>query len=627
MRAPRDPEFRARWAALVAVAGGLVGVLAFPRFGFWPAAFVSVALLSVAVDGRSARTGGWLGYLYGLAFLLPLVHWTGVYVGPIPWLVLCAGFAAFFAVLGAALPVLARLPAAPVWAGAAWVLEEALRDRIPFGGFPWGRLAFSQAESPVRWFAPLGGAPLVTFVVAAGGAGLAHAALHVRPRAVRAIAVGAAVAVGIPLLGAVLAWPLDPGNGGPQETIAVIQGGLPNVGLDLREPRAAGARQPRPADAAAGRRGARPARCRGRAWCSGRRTPPTSTRSTTSARTREDRAGGARVGVPILVGAILDGPGPTHRRNAGILWSPTTGPGAQYVKRHPVPFGEYVPLRGLAEWISSDAKTVTRDMVGGHGNGLLRGGPVPIGDVICFEVAYDSLVRSSVAAGARLVVVQTNNATFGHTAETYQQLAMSQFRAVETGRTVVQAATTGLSAIIGPDGVDPGAVRCAVLPGHPGRAGAGAQRHDPGGPARRVAGVPADRPRPRRPRARARPRPAPPAGSPRPPRPRRSPPPRRWWRAESRGPRWRGSHRTHRPDNRSRAARDIASSGHRSRREVRLRGACATVRVAAVVGCGDVLGHRPGRTHDVRPRPVRRAAATGRTSPTPPASTGCGPSP
>jgi apolipoprotein N-acyltransferase len=95
---------------------------------------------------------------------------------------------------------------------------------------------------------------------------------------------------------------------------------------------------------------------------------------------------------------------------------------------------------------------VEQDMVAGHGNGLMSGGPFPIGDVICFEVAYDDLVRSSVAAGAQLLVVQTNNATFGHTAETYQQLAMSRLRAVESGRTVVQAATTGKSAVIGPDG-------------------------------------------------------------------------------------------------------------------------------------------------------------------------------
>jgi apolipoprotein N-acyltransferase len=117
-----------------------------------------------------------------------------------------------------------------------------------------------------------------------------------------------------------------------------------------------------------------------------------------------------------------------------------------------VPFAEYIPLRSISEWVSSDAKLVTQDMVAGKGNGLLTGGPFPIGDVICFEVAYDSLVRSSVSAGAQLLVVQTNNATFGHTAETYQQLAMSRLRAVESGRTVLQVATTGVSAVIGPDG-------------------------------------------------------------------------------------------------------------------------------------------------------------------------------
>ena len=101
-----------------------------------------------------------------------------------------------------------------------------------------------------------------------------------------------------------------------------------------------------------------------------------------------------------------------------------------------MPFAEYMPLRSIAETVSSAAKLVTQDMVAGTGNGLLTGGPVPIGDVICFEVAYDGLVRSSVQAGAQLLVVQTNNATFGHTAETYQQLAMSRLRAVETGRTV-----------------------------------------------------------------------------------------------------------------------------------------------------------------------------------------------
>ncbi len=107
-------------------------------------------------------------------------------------------------------------------------------------------------------------------------------------------------------------------------------------------------------------------------------------------------------------------------------------------------------------------------MAAGTGNGLLAGGPFPIGDVICFEVAYDGLVRSSVAAGAQLLVVQTNNATFGVTGETYQQLAMSQLRAVEHGRTVLQASTSGVSAVIGPGRPDPAAHRRPV---HRGRAG------------------------------------------------------------------------------------------------------------------------------------------------------------
>src|SRR3954447_27809 len=116
----RAPLFGTRWAALAVIVGGWIGVLAFPRVGFWPAAFVSVAVLSVAVEGRRARTAAWLGYLYGAAFMVPLLKWAGVFVGPIPWLILALGEAAFFALLGALLPTLARLRLAPLWVGAAW---------------------------------------------------------------------------------------------------------------------------------------------------------------------------------------------------------------------------------------------------------------------------------------------------------------------------------------------------------------------------------------------------------------------------------------------------------------------------------------------------------------------------
>ncbi len=438
---------------MLAVGAGLVGVLGFPRFGFWPLAFVSVAGFSIAVHGRRSRTGAWLGLLYGAAFFGPLLHWTGIYVGPAPWLILALSQAAFLAGLGAVLPRLQRLPAAPAWIATAWVLEEAVRDRLPFGGFPWGRLAFSQAQSPLRWFAALGGAPLVTFAVAFGGGALAHAVAQIVAARWRPVAVATALVVAVPVLGFVLSWPLGPApdSHGATTTVALIQGSVPERGLAF-EDRAREVLDNHIAQTAK-------LAAEIEAGTVPRPTLVVWPEDASDVDPFEDAtafraidAAVKSIGVPVLVGAILQGPGPTHRRNAGILWSPVTGPGATYIKRHPVPFAEYIPLRSAAEFVSSDAKLVNQDMVAGHGTGLVKGGPYPIGDVICFEIAYDGLVRSSVEAGAQLLVVQTNNATFGHTAETYQQLAMSQLRAVESGRTVLQVATTGLSAVVGPDG-------------------------------------------------------------------------------------------------------------------------------------------------------------------------------
>jgi apolipoprotein N-acyltransferase len=324
---------------------------------------------------------------------------------------------------------------------------------LPFGGFPWGRLAFSQAQSPLRWFSAVGGAPLVTFVVALAGGGVALAVGHLAAVRWQGLAVAMAVVVAVPVLGVVLSWPLGPApdQDATTTTVALVQGNVPELGLAFEER----ARQvldnhiAQTAKLAAQINAGQVPRPSLVVWPEDASDVDPFQDATAY---RAIDVAVKSIGVPILVGAILQGPGPTHRRNAGILWSPTTGPGATYIKRHPVPFAEYIPLRSLAEFVSSDAKLVSQDMVGGHGKGLVTGGPYPIGDVICFEIAYDDLVRSSVAAGAQLLVVQTNNATFGHTAETYQQLAMSQLRAVETGRTVLQVATTGLSAVIGPDG-------------------------------------------------------------------------------------------------------------------------------------------------------------------------------
>ncbi len=252
MRPPRPPLFRRRWAALLALAGGLLGVLAFPRYGIWPMAFVSVAALSVAVDGRRSRTAAWLGYLYGAAFLVPLVSWTGIYVGPVPWLILALAFAAFFALLGAIIPALARLPGgAGLGRRRVGARRRRCGPRCPFGGFPWGRLAFSQATSPLRWFAPLGGAPLVTFAVGAGGAALAAGALAccrpgtARRERVRSAAVGVVAVVVVTLLGACWRGRSGPGSARSHRTHRGDPGRLARSRAGVREPRRTGPRQPR----------------------------------------------------------------------------------------------------------------------------------------------------------------------------------------------------------------------------------------------------------------------------------------------------------------------------------------------------------------------------------------------
>lgn len=445
-----------RWAALIAAGGGALGAAAFPQLGWWWAAPISCGALSVAVHRQRLRRSAWLGLIWGLAFFVPLLHWTSIFVGAPPWLILAATEAAYIAVLGPVLTLVQRLAGWPLWVGAAWVGQEALRGRAPFGGFPWGRWAFSQAESPARWLAAVGGAPLVSAAVALSGGCAAWGAIALlNARLSRTVAVRAGVAGVLAvasLIGAsALAPLLNPRTSDdPTMTVALIQGSVPKAGLqietrrrevldnhvratlDLADRIAAGtARQP---DVVL--------------WPENASDIDPFENPDAAA---QIESAVTAVRAPILVGAILDGPG-DRISNVGILWSPGSGPGAVYSKRHPVPFAEYIPLRGLARLVSSDVELVERDMAAGSGNGLITGGPTPIGDVICFEIAYDGLVRSSVSAGAQVIVAQTNNATFGRTSETYQQLAMSKLRAVEHGRVVLQVSTSGKSAIIGPDG-------------------------------------------------------------------------------------------------------------------------------------------------------------------------------
>lgn len=451
---------RAHWPrSVLAAGGGLALAAAFPPYGVWPLSLLAVAAFSLLTHGRTVRQGAWLGFAFGLPFFVWLLLWLRV-VGLDATIGLSLAEALFFVPLGGALVLIHRLPGWPIWAAAAWVGQEWARDRVPFGGFPWGRLAFANTGSPFTPLAALGGAPLVTFGVAVSGTLLAATLLSgyraIRqgtprrhsPRALLPPALTALAATAVACAGYAV-----PVHSAADDTVnvAIVQGNVSRAGLDflgrpmlilnnhvratldLAEDIKAG-RRPRP-DVVI--------------W------PENSSDldpyTNPAARSRIEQAVQA-VGVPILVGALVDGPDDQHVQNNGIVWDPRTGPGASYTKQHPVPFGEYVPFRDALSKVITRLDRIPRDFWRGDKTGVLQLGSARLGDVICFEVAYDEIVRDTVNAGARAIVVQTNNATYGRTGQPEQQLAMSRLRAVEHGRAVVTAATSGISAVVAPDG-------------------------------------------------------------------------------------------------------------------------------------------------------------------------------
>ena len=500
-RATDSRGFGIGWALLISVAGGLALYAAFPPVGAWPLAVLGPGLLVVALTGRSLRGSFGCGLAFGLALFVPLLSWL-VNEAWYAWAALAGALALIFAVLAIAQRLLLRLPFWPAAVAGWWVCVEAVRDRWPYA-FPWGRLAMSQSVAPdVRWVA-VGGAPLLSFLVALTGAMLARAALcylggsdppqtppalspggndpprpplltgglpapraplggthpprppgpawrsSLRSRAAWGPALAAVVTAGLVLAGGLL--PVDPTGGVPTAQVAAIQGNVPRArnlpqllnDTEVTQNHVAATLKL----AAQVKVGQRPAPALV-VW------PENSTNL--DPRQNPDiyaelAATVAAIGHPVLVGEVLQDP----QRNVGQLWVPGQGPTTLYVKRQLVPFGEYIPFRGLISSFSSLPSLQPVDFTPGHQAVVFDVGKIKLGDVICYEVGFDNLVRSEVTAGANLLAVQSNDADFeidGQLGETEQQTAMARIRAIESDRAVVYASTTGESTIIAPDG-------------------------------------------------------------------------------------------------------------------------------------------------------------------------------
>jgi apolipoprotein N-acyltransferase len=436
--------------ATAAAGGGVLLYLGFaPRTAWW-LALPAFGLLGMATHGRRGHTGFGLGTLFGLGFLLPLLRWTGIYVGPVPWLALAVAESLFVGAAGAGIAVTSRLRGAPLWAAAVWVGAEALRARMPFGGFPWGRAAFGQPDGPLLPVAAVGGAPLLSFVTVLAGLALGEVVRRLLRGQVRGAAVAAAIAAAALLAGPAAAL-VPPTGGGPERTvtIAAVQGNVPRLGLDFNAQRRAvldnhvRVTEQLAADVAAGRR-PRPDVV---LWPENASDiDPLRNPDAAAAIDRAARA----VGVPIVLGTVLSGDGDTAT-NSVLVWQPGAGVVDRTDKRRVQPFGEYLPWRPFFRLLSSYADRAG-NFVPGSGAGAVDAAGVRLGVAICWEIAFDDLVADSVAAGAQVLAVPSNNATFGLTDMTFQQLAMSRVRAVEHDRAVLVVTTSGVSATIAPDG-------------------------------------------------------------------------------------------------------------------------------------------------------------------------------
>lgn len=414
-----------------------------------------MALLVWSVARDSARWAFFAGTVWGVAHFLPLLWWANTAAGLVPWIALSVVQGMFMALAPVMYVWLRRtrpfrgtklLLALPF--AASWVAAEQLRHEWPFGGFPWVRLAFSQADGPLLRLAPFGGAPLVSFVVAGLGAILA----------VGVSALAARDLVRIPLtafiLAAVLTLPMFIGLDTRAETgelrIGAVQGNVSKPGLDaFKNAREVTTNHMEGTERLVDHHGEMDVVL----WPEN--ASDYDPRADAQAREMVNRAAIA-ADAPILVGTVRYTD--DTRYNEVVVWDGVDGEGEVYAKQVPAAFAEFIPFREYVRKVAPIVDLVSVDMSPGEEPAFLDvpvqslGRDVRTGTIICFEVAYDGLIQEAVDQGAEFLYVPTNNATFGWTTESVQQLAMTRFRAVEHGRAAIQISTVGVSGYAAPDG-------------------------------------------------------------------------------------------------------------------------------------------------------------------------------
>jgi len=452
------------WAAVaIALASGPVLDAGFPDKDVWPLTFVGIALVLLVARGRSVGGSLLVGFLAGATFYFTHIQWASLFLGPLPMSALSILEAMFFAVGTLAITLAYRwLPRAfgtgwgatiglAIVVAGLWTAREAWAGVWPYGGFAWGRVALSQSESPLAvlfaWLGISGVSFVMVLVTALALAAVEYSWARYRElpfdersqhvsRALRTAFVPVAV---FTLLVNAPAWTAASegslrigavqGNGKAAYFDERDRGDLLNAQLKATVPLYG-----EELDLVV--------------WPEG--GTDVSPLSNSYAAAAFDSVV-ERAGAPLISGDITERDGNVY--NSQLLWMPGEGVVDIYDKRHPVPFGEYVPNRDIWSQFAPDLiGLIGRDYTPGTTDMVFDVNGVTIGVNICFDIVDDQILTESVEQGAQIIIASSNNADFGRTDESAQQLATARIRALELGRSVVNISTVGLSAIIASDG-------------------------------------------------------------------------------------------------------------------------------------------------------------------------------
>ncbi|MEO5533534.1 MAG: apolipoprotein N-acyltransferase [Pseudolysinimonas sp.] len=456
------------WAALIlAAAAGPMLDAASPDKGWWPMAFPAVALALLTLQGRRVGSGILVGFIFGATYFWPHIVWASEFLGLVPWSALSA-LMSLWCALAAGLIVLAyrwvprawpttagRLLLLPAVVAGLWTAKEAAMSVWPYGGFAWGRVALTQSDSPLSplfaWIGISGVSFAMVFLCALTVAAVQEAARHPH----RIPALGALLLLATLVLVTLPPWTSLPGTTAapnpakPTLRVGGVQGDTMASYFDppehfgdnlLGQVAATAPLYGQHVDVVVWPEGASDA----------------DPLEYVAARKLWDEVA-LRAGAPLVGGTITTrtaADGTAQYFNTVLLWKAGEGVQDFYDKKHPVPFGEYVPDRAfwrqfapdLIDLIGREYTPGTTDAVFDLGKGVVAG------NAICFDIVDDQLLTEMVEQGAQIVFAETNNADFGHTDESAQQLAIARIRAIETARTVINISTVGTSAIVLPDG-------------------------------------------------------------------------------------------------------------------------------------------------------------------------------